>query len=113
MPLSIYQINGHKLGSWPVEQSLFSIEPAELILSGLKKAEDRESYIIRVYNPTDQKIKGQIRFNAKIDKAIICSLNEQRLEQLKINSGNEIEISVEKGKIKTIELEQLLGKDTE
>lgn len=61
-----------------------AIEPADqLVLSALKKAEDRNSLIVRIYNPFQKVISGNLRVNRKVLRvskvAYMCQVNEQRI----------------------------------
>ena len=75
-----------------------------LILSCLKKAEDRNSFIIRVFNPTEFPVEGKIRLPVTVKKAWYTNLNERTVDLLMMK-GNEISICVEANKIVTIGIE--------
>ncbi len=105
VPVSVYQISPHSYGTLPEEASLYSIEPENLMLSCFKLAEDRSSYILRLYNPTEEMMEGKISLATKVKKAFACTLNEVRIEELEIIQKGEIPISVPKGRIFTVELE--------
>ena len=104
--ISTYQITSHNNGSMPETASLYSVEPENLMLSCFKRAEDRNSFIMRLFNPTDNTIEGHICIAATIKKAYICTLNEDRQNELTLLNKNEINISVPVGKIVTVELEK-------
>lgn len=105
VPLTVMQTAFHKLGSIPSGTSLFSIESEDLVISALKKAEDRDSYILRLFNPTDKSIQSKINFYAKVSKAYLANLNEERLSELEVENTNAVKISAGGNKIITIELE--------
>jgi len=50
-------------GTLPAEGRFLTITPAAIGLCGLKKAEDSESLIVRVVNPTDAAVKAEVRFD--------------------------------------------------
>ena len=104
VPLYPMQTTGHKLGSLPRENSLFSIEPANLILSALKKSEDRDSYILRLFNPTHEMIAGTIQFHAPVKEAYQVTLDEIRGDALALRDAHTIEISVAHHEILTLEV---------
>ena len=103
VPLRLVQTSKHS-GTLPLSQCFFSIEPANLIMSAFKKAEDKESVILRLFNPTDKAIDGEICSYPVIEKAYLTNLNEERLESLAIKLEHHIGIMVESNKIVTIEL---------
>lgn len=71
----------------------------KIIISAIKKAEDRDSMIVRLFNPTHETQIGKITLYFKIEEAWICNLNEDRQESL-----NKIcEVKVEPNKIIPIE----------
>lgn len=110
VPPKIYQVSKHDMGTLPLENGFLSITPSNLIMSSLKKAEDRDSYILRVYNPTAGQIQGKININSAVKKAYLTNLNEERLEEIIINhklndKSSEIQIDVKSNKIITIEFE--------
>ena len=80
-----------------------SIEPANLVMSAMKRAEDRGSLIIRVFNPTDKKIDGRISFWKEVRSAKLTNLNEEPYEDIE-PKGNEIHLKVEKKRIVTLEV---------
>ncbi len=101
---TLYQSCAHKNGHLPQVYSMLTIEPSNLILSALKKAEDSDSYIIRVYNPAMDAISGKIRFGVDIKKVWFSNMNEERLKDINIHN-NTIEISIASNKIVTLGLE--------
>ncbi len=105
-PVASYQISkGRDAGSLPCDLSMLDISPSTLVLSALKKAEDRESFVIRIHNPTAATVAGCIRFHVKPKAAWLVNLDETRQGSLKINTYGGIEVSLAPSKIQTIEIE--------
>jgi mannosylglycerate hydrolase len=52
-------------GEIPATQSYVAIEPGDLVLSALKKADDRDALIVRLYNPTGDDLQATVRFHAE------------------------------------------------
>ena len=102
LPPKIVQTSRNK-GIMPLEHSFLSIKPSNLILSALKRSEDRNSYILRVFNPTGDKVHGNIAIFAGIKEAYITDLNEDRLESLAVEQEHSITIEVGGNKIVTLE----------
>lgn len=99
-PMHVCQF-GKQQGVFPVEKSFLEMKGANLVLSAVKKADHRESIIVRFYNPTDDAIEGSIRAGFDFKQAYLVNLNEERLQELDKNSG--IAICAPKGKIISIE----------
>jgi len=90
-------------GSLPLEQSFYKVEPKNLVMSTFKKAEDKESYIMRLYNPTGECIEGEISLYANIKEAYLVNMNEEVLKELDVANQHSVHIKVESNKIVTIE----------
>ena len=103
VPVAPYQVTGQTSGTLPAKHSFFEIKPEQLVLSAFKKAEDGSSLIMRLFNPTDNEIHGDIQFTVGIREAYLTNLNEERLQSLKIEGNNHIEIDAGVNKIVTIE----------
>jgi alpha-mannosidase len=71
---------GRSEGRLPREGSLFEIKPASLVLSALKRAEDRpKALILRLNNPLARLERAKIRFPLPVAKARIVTMNEETL----------------------------------
>ncbi|MCX6998023.1 MAG: glycosyl hydrolase-related protein [Kiritimatiellaeota bacterium] len=103
-PPSVYQVTPHKLGRLPQQHSFWSVEPANLIVSAFKKAEDRESCILRVFNPTGKTVKGTIRFAEGVKKAWLTDMNETRRKAIAVKKPGIVKVSVGQNKIVTLEV---------
>lgn len=96
---------GRQEGSLPYSQSFLQIKPDDLILSALKKAEDRETVIVRLYNPTQTLIKGKLSFGKEFSQAYQVNLNEERLKKIELADKKLIPLSVPPKKIIGVEIE--------
>ena len=95
------QTGGHNFGSMKSNISLVKIENDDIIMSSLKKAEDRNSIIMRVFNPTDEMVKTKILLHSKPKKAYLASLNEEHKKEIVLSKP----LEVAKHKILTLEFE--------
>ena len=96
-----------KKGTLPSELSFLSIEPANLMVTCLKKAEDGNAVILRFFNTTAKKVRGRIRCLREIRKAVLTNLEEKPrggLRRLEVTNGNEINLEVNGNKIVTVKL---------
>ena len=77
------------------------IENKKLVISAFKKAEDRSSVILRLYNPTDAEVTSKINLYAKPKKCFVTNMNEERISELDIAAP----VKIGKQKIATFEFE--------
>ena len=101
---AVTQISMNRGGDLPTAASHYAIDNEALVLSAIKKAEERDSLIIRLYNPTGETQEGTLQFGLPVSKAWRNNLVERRGEELKIENGA-LKLSVPKGKIVTLEIE--------
>ncbi len=101
--LSLVQM-GNSKGKLPPRMNFFKIEPADLIFSCFKVAEDGNGFVLRFYNPTKNKVAGKISFFKKITKAEQVTLEEKYIKKCKINKDNSISVDVNPKKIFTVRL---------
>lgn len=102
VPVAVYQVTGSTKGTLPPSIGFLSVEPENLILSAFKKAEDRDSYIIRLFNPTHETLKGRVKIPAEIKEAYVTNLNEERISKMEVESSS---FMVEAGSNKIITVE--------
>ena len=71
-------------GSLPKETSVVSLEPDELIITAIKKAESDDALVIRLYNISDQPVTGKLALCSAIEKAMVTNLLEEPLEEIPV-----------------------------
>jgi len=103
LTLEVGQAGRHE-GSLPWEMSFFSIEPTELAISALKKCEDRNTVIVRIFNPMGRDVKARVTTYKPIKAAWLTNMNEERRENLG-PVGSKVAFAVAGKKIRTLELE--------
>jgi mannosylglycerate hydrolase len=101
--ISVVQV-GESKGNLPVENSFMKIYPEELIFSALKKAEDGNGFILRIYNPTEKDVEGKIEFSTAISKVEQVTLEEIFVKELEIINNNSFTVSLTKKKIGTYKI---------
>ena len=98
------QTNPHE-GKLPAGQKSFlEIDNSLIRLSCLKKTRDRDSYIIRLYNPTAQARQGRLKIAFGVRQAWLTDLNETRLEEIEIPCPEAINVQIAPCKIVTLEI---------
>jgi mannosylglycerate hydrolase len=92
--------------SLPRTQSFISVEPSNLMVTALKKAELGDGLILRFYNATDKTVEGVIRTYKAVKSARLVNLDESPVPdgELSISDDGSIRMQVEKHEIKTVEL---------
>jgi len=71
-------------GSLPKETSVVSLEPDELIITAIKKAESDDALVIRLYNISDKPVTGKLALCSPIEKAMVTNLLEEPLEEIPV-----------------------------
>lgn len=102
VPVEAAQAGPHK-GSLPKEQSFLQIDPKELVLTALKRAENGEGIVVRLFNPTQKSVEGSLRLATPVKLARYTDLAETPGEALK-TQGNDVAITVGPKRIQTIEI---------
>lgn len=97
-PIQVYEyadfLNGRLIfAQEDVEQTLankksFFETKGQLVVSAIKKCENRKGYIIRLYNGKDHKeLNDQIIFHTNISKAYYTNLKEENMEEIEVNDN--------------------------
>ncbi|MEM7674185.1 MAG: glycosyl hydrolase-related protein, partial [Verrucomicrobiota bacterium] len=98
------QISNNKGGTLPISVSHYAIDNDAVVLTAFKKAEDRESLILRLHNPTSETQEVNLSFGLPFSEAWSVNLKEIREDSLEFTDGS-LKLSVGKSKIVTIELQ--------
>lgn len=103
LPMKVAQ-SGRQKGKLPLQMSFLEVT-SPLIISAIKRAEERESIVIRLFNPSNEEVKGQIHFYQPLDSAYLLNMEEQRLNELEIDGHYSVRLHMGGKKIVTLELE--------
>jgi mannosylglycerate hydrolase len=98
------QISNNLGGDLPTTASHYAIDNDAVVMTTFKKAEDRDSIILRLHNPTNEAQPATISTGLPVKKAWLNNLNEEREEAVKFANGN-LSLSIPSGKIITVELQ--------
>jgi mannosylglycerate hydrolase len=104
LPMFATEYGKGKKGSEPMEKSFLKVSNTQTIVNCVKQAEDDESFIVRVNNPTDEGIEEVLEFGEDIKAAWLVNFNEERGEQLR-PAGNKLAVELGPYKIVTVNLE--------
>ena len=80
----------HDLQSFGLE-----LQPASLVLSAFKPAEDGKGFILRAYNPTDRAVAGTIRLARPLQHVFRTGLNERNHEAISPTGEGTLQLTVE------------------
>lgn len=101
-PLALVETN-NITDTNPKSISFLKITPDNLIFSCFKKSEDNETFVLRVYNPTERKLNGQIVFHWNLKQVFLVTLEEKILKSIDFD-GNLINIDIEPKKIISLKI---------
>jgi alpha-mannosidase len=104
--LSNYR-SSENLPALPEKLSFIEIGSKNIALSTVKKHETRESFVIRVFNLTEKAVSSYLKLNIpqrNIYKAFSVNLNEERIREVPVETGNRIKFKLMKKQIMTFEI---------
>ncbi len=101
-PMRVAQI-GRQSGRLGTRRSFFSLGGRNLVLSAVKKAQDRDSVIVRFFNPTARKVKAELALGEPAKEAYRVNLNEERQEALALSADGKMRLEVGPKKIVSVE----------
>ncbi len=87
----------------PASRSFLALNNPHLVLSALKQAENRDSVIVRLYNPTDRPRACTVRIDRPVAACWICRLDETRLREIKTGDAGQVRLSLKAKQILTLE----------
>ena len=91
-------------GTRPVPSSLLRLSGNALELSCLKRAEDSETVIVRLYEPHGIRGDAVLESGLKLERAAIVNILEEEPAELPIKDGRKITISVTPFQVITLQL---------
>ncbi|HPU67087.1 MAG TPA: glycosyl hydrolase-related protein, partial [Clostridiales bacterium] len=100
-PLLAY--TGDGLGSLPAEFSLLSVDQDNIIVETVKKAEDSDEVVIRMFETWNRRTRCAVNFGVNVEKAVECDMMEENEKPLTITS-NVLDLEFRPFEIKTIKI---------
>ena len=98
------QAGPHK-GHLPKAMSFMEVDNPQLMLSALKRAENGDELVMRLYNPTKRDMQAKVSFYKEVKKARILNLNEEPTEAKVAINKSETVFEVKAKKIITLAVE--------
>ena len=68
-------------GNEPLSKSFLELEPDQLNVSAVKRSEDGQGWVVRLFNPYDETVKGRVRLNS----GLRCYARQSPIEREKSN----------------------------
>lgn len=60
VPMREYQTWAHR-GELPLEASFLEVNPDNVLVSAIKKSEEADSFVLRLWNPSEQNVESEVR----------------------------------------------------
>ncbi len=102
MPLEAMAVSASN-GSLPAVYSLVSCDAENICVETVKKAEDDDSIIVRLYDSYNQKSRPTLTFGFDFQEAYLCNLMEENEKKLEFD-GRKLQLPVQNFEIVTIKL---------
>ncbi|MCA9785500.1 MAG: hypothetical protein KC488_03015, partial [Candidatus Cloacimonetes bacterium] len=102
-PLMLRQ--GVAEGSVAGGQGLLELEGPEIVISAVKRHEERDSLVIRVYNQSDDPRPAQLRLGVTASVAWRLNLLEERMVELEMTDPRCLSLLLRGHEITTVEIE--------
>lgn len=90
-------------GNLPAAYSLFSVNQENVVIETVKKAEDSDSVIVRMYECCNRRSEVTLRSGAPIQSAAFCNIMEEE-DQPAHTDGREIQFCIYPYQIVTLKL---------
>ena len=97
---------GAQDGILPESYSFVSVAAANVLVDTVKKAEDSDALIVRMYEAYNKRVDATLSFAFQPKRVVLCDLMERELKETEIN-GNSIHISAKPFEIITIKILKL------
>jgi len=100
-PLECITVTDPSSGSLPETKSFIQVKPENVVVSCIKKAEDSDDTIIRMYDATGEGAEAELTLGFDAERASEVDLMEEEIARLELKNGK-INMSVKPFEIKTI-----------
>lgn len=92
-----------KSGVLPTEFSLINVNKSNVIIETVKKAEDSDAVIVRMYETWNRRTSCEVSFGIDVKEAFECNLMEEKDEKLSLYDGK-LKLTFKPFEIKTLKL---------
>jgi alpha-mannosidase len=93
-------------GTLPAEprRSLVEVDTPQVIVEAIKRAEDSDAVIVRLYEAWGRRCRARVRITLDASRAYFCDLLERNIEELRVRDGL-VELDLTPFKIVTLKLQ--------
>ena len=84
-------------------RSLIEVDSPQVVVEAIKRAEDSDAVIVRLYEAWGGRCRARIRTSLPVTQAFLCDLLERNREEISIHDG-QLELELEPFKILTLKL---------
>lgn len=102
VPLTVTATDAHD-GALPAEFSLINSDRSNIIIETVKKAEDSDSIIVRLYETWNRRTETEISFGLPVSRISECNLMEEKDNELSFD-GDKLKLTFKPFEIKTLKL---------
>ena len=102
-PMQALPVTAQK-GCLPPRYSMVTLSEDSVILETVKKAEDTDSTVLRMYDACNRQTDVDVTFGSTPKLVTLCDLMENELEQLQLR-GNTVTLQIKPYEIVTIKVE--------
>ena len=90
-------------GSLADKYSFVSCNCDNIIIDTVKKAENEDATVIRLYEYFDRRTKAELTFGANIKSAYLCDMLENNISELEVNDKN-IKLDISNFEVATVKV---------
>ncbi len=102
-PMSAVKL-GKQEGTLPESYSFVSVSDENIVIDTVKKAEDTDETVIRMYESWNKRVNGaKLTFGFDVSSAVLCDLMENEIEPLAVEN-NSVTINVKPFEIVTVKV---------
>jgi len=106
-PVRAAQFGKNESGLQARRRSLVELDSQAIVLAAIKRCEERDTLVARLYNPTPSQARGILRFQRPVKHAWRTNLNEEQIALIRGVKGREVPLRLGRKKIETVEVEFL------
>lgn len=96
-------------GSLPVNYSLASVDKVNIIIEVIKKAEDDDDMIIRLYECYNRRTTATVLLGVNANYVIECDLMENKISNLVVKNNKSFTFEIKPYEIKTFKIKVVVG----
>jgi alpha-mannosidase len=100
---SLIMTGSSSRGSMPETKSFIQIKPENIVISCVKKTEDSNDIVIRMYDATGKGAEAEVLFDFKIEEASEVDLLEREIDKIKLE-GERVIVDLKPFEIKTLRI---------